>query len=122
MHRERQYRYPVEAIREAVVNSLVHRDWTRPMENEVVNYSDRLEVKSAGALQNAMTVEKMLAGQRSARNPILVEVMRDYGLVDARGMGVRRKIVPVVRAFAGKEAVFEATEDFVRVVLPARGA
>ncbi|MEY4579035.1 MAG: hypothetical protein RL701_3738 [Pseudomonadota bacterium] len=35
-------------------------------------------------------------------------------------MGVRRKIVPLVRAATGREAVFEATDDFVRVVLPRR--
>ena len=118
MRRERLYRYPVESIREAVVNALVHRDWTRPHEIEIVNYSNRLEVKSPGALQNSMTVEKMLAGQRSSRNPILLEVMRDYGYVDARGMGVRRKIVPLVRAASGEDARFEATEDFVRVIMP----
>ena len=119
MRRERQYRYPVESIREAVVNALVHRDWTRPAEIETINYANRLEIKSPGALQNSMTIEKMLAGQRSARNPILVEVMRDYGYVDARGMGVRRKIVPLVREFSGEEARFEATDDFLRVTLPA---
>jgi ATP-dependent DNA helicase RecG len=118
LRRERRWHYPVEALREALLNAVVHRDWTRSVEVEVVAYSDRLEITSPGALQNSMTVEKMLAGQRSPRNPLLVDVMRDYGYVDARGMGVRRKIVPLVRAFAGTDARFEATEDFVRVVLP----
>lgn len=120
MRRERRFRYPPESIREAVVNALVHRDWTRPHEIEVVNYASRLEIKSPGAMLNSMTVEKMLAGQRSPRNPILVEVMRDYGYVEARGMGVRRKIVPLVREFSGKDARFEATEDYLRVTMPAR--
>jgi len=113
-------RFAPEAVREALLNALVHRDWTRPMEVEVVNYADRLEITSPGALQNAMTVEKMLAGQRSARNPVIMAVMRDYGYVEQRGMGVRRKIVPLTRDFAGRDAVFEATDDFLRVSLPAR--
>jgi len=71
-------------------------------------------------LQNSMTVEKMLAGQRSPRNPIIVDVLRDYGYVDARGMGVRNKIVPLVREFSGSEARFEASEDYVRLTMPAR--
>jgi len=112
-------RFAAEAVREAMVNALVHRDWTRPVEVEIVNYADRLEVTSPGALQNSMTVEKMLAGQRSARNPVIMEVMRDYGYVEQRGMGVRRKIVPLTRDFTGRDAVFEATDDFVRVSLPA---
>lgn len=112
-------RFAPEALREAVLNALVHRDWTRAAEVEVVNYADRLLITSPGALQNSMTVEKMLAGQRSARNPVIMEVMRDYGYVEQRGMGVRRKIVPLTRDIAGRDAVFEATDDFVRVSLPA---
>ena len=120
LRREPSYRFPMDAVREALLNALVHRDWTRPNEVEVVNYSDRLEVTSPGALQNSMTLEKMLAGQRSPRNSIIVEIMRDYGYVDARGMGVRRKIVPLTRQFSGKDAVFELTDDYLRVVIPAR--
>ncbi|MFZ4503489.1 MAG: RNA-binding domain-containing protein [Methylovulum sp.] len=122
LRRDSVYRYPLDAIREAILNAFVHRDWTRSIEVEVVNYSNRLEVISPGNLQNSMTIEKMLAGQRSARNPIIVEIMRDYGYVDSRGMGVRRKIVPLTRDFAGKDAVFDLTDDYLRVVIPARPA
>ncbi len=119
LRHEIKSRFASEAVREAMINALVHRDWTRPVEVEIVNYADRLEVTSPGALQNSMTIEKMLAGQRSARNPVIMEVMRDYGYVEQRGMGVRRKIVPLTRNFTGRDAIFEATDDFVRVVLPA---
>lgn len=119
LRRDVGMRFAPEAVREAVLNALVHRDWTRPVEVEIVNYADRLEITSPGALQNSMTIEKMLAGQRSARNPVITEVMRDYGYVEQRGMGVRRKIVPLTREFAGRDAVFEASDDFVRVALPA---
>ncbi|CAJ5174756.1 divergent AAA domain protein [Burkholderia pseudomallei] len=120
LRRESTYRYASDAVREAILNALVHRDWTRSMEVEVVNYSDRLEVTSPGALQNSMTIEKMLAGQRSPRNPIIVEIMRDYGYVDARGMGVRRKIVPLTRGYAGKDAEFVLTDDYLNLSIPAR--
>lgn len=124
MRRSRTWHYPVDAVREALLNALVHRDWTRALEVEVVSYSDRLDIVSPGALQNSMTVEKMLAGQRSPRNSIIVEIMRDYGYVDARGMGVRRKIVPLIRSATGEDARFEATDDYVCVSLPrnVRGA
>lgn len=118
LRRERRWHVPLEAMREAVVNAFAHRDWTRLPEVEVALFADRVEVKSPGPLTNSMTVEKMLAGQRSPRNPLVVDVLRDYGYVDARGMGVRRKIVPLVRALSGRDPRFEATEDFVRVSLP----
>lgn len=117
MRRERRWLYPVEALREAIVNALVHRDWTRHEEIEVARYAHRLEVLSPGALQNSMTVEKMIAGQRSPRNPSIVEVLRDYGYVDARGMGVRNKIIPLLLEHNETEPEFIATEDHLRLVL-----
>ena len=117
MRRERHWHYPMEALREAVVNALAHRDWTRYEEIEVVRYVDRMEILSPGALPNTMTVEKMVAGQRSARNPLIVEVLRDYGYVDARRMGVRRKIIPLLRNSNGVDPEFEATEDHLKLTL-----
>jgi len=64
-----------------------------------------------------MTIEKMLAGQRSARNGLLVDVLRDYGVVDARGMGVRNKIVPLLRQHNGVEPEFEVTDDYLRLIM-----
>jgi ATP-dependent DNA helicase RecG len=120
LRRERTYRYVPEVVREALLNAFIHRDWTRAMEVEVVNYTDRLEIISPGTLQNAMTIDKMLAGQRSPRNSIIVDVMRDYGYIDARGMGVYRKIVPLTREYTGEDPIFDLTDDYLRVVIPAR--
>jgi ATP-dependent DNA helicase RecG len=117
LRRETQWFYPLEAVREALINSLAHRDWTRFVEIEVSGYSNRLEVISPGALPNSMTVEKMKAGQRSPRNTIIMEVLRDYGYVDYRGMGVRTKIVPLTKALTGKDPEFELTDDHLKTVL-----
>lgn len=114
--REKRWLYPFEAIRELLINALAHRDWTRFVDVEIAGYSDRLEIISPGALPNAMTVEKMVAGQRSARNLIIVEVLRDYGYVDARGMGVRTKVIPALKA-GGVEPVFQAADDYVKTLL-----
>ena len=117
LQRERNWLYPAEALREAIVNAVAHRDWTRYEEIEVTRYANRLEVISPGALQNSMTVEKMTAGQRSSRNSLIVDVLRDYGYVDARGMGVRNKIIPLLREQNGTEPDFIATEDYLRLVM-----
>lgn len=115
MRRDRRWLYPLEALREALVNAFAHRDWTRIEDVEVVRYANRLEIKSPGALPNSMTVEKMLAGQRSARNPLIVEVLRDYGYVEARGMGIRTKIVPLLKQYNGVPPDLEPTEDYLLV-------
>lgn len=118
--REKKWLYPFEAIRELLINALAHRDWTRFVDVEIVGYKDRLEIISPGALPNSMTVEKMVAGQRSARNLIVVEILRDYGYVDARGMGVRTKVIPALKA-VGVEPVFQATDDYLKTLLRKAG-
>lgn len=118
MRRERMSFYPWEAVRETVINALAHRDWTRAVDIEVTNYSDRLEVISPGKLQNSMTISKMVAGQRSPRNTLIMEILRDYAYVDSRGMGVRTKVIPLMRKFNQAEPIFEATEDYLKTILP----
>lgn len=118
--RETEWFYPMEAIRELVVNALAHRDWTRSVDIEIGIYANRFEVISPGALQNAMTIEKMVAGQRSPRNTIIMEVLRDYGYVDFRGMGVRTKIIPLMKRYNHAEPIFELTEDYLKTILPAK--
>ncbi len=121
MRREKTWLYPWEAIRETVINALAHRDWTRSVDIEVTNYADRLEVISPGKLQNSMTVRKMIAGQRSPRNTLIMEILRDYGYVDSRGMGVRTKIIPLMKQLNQTDPIFEATDDYLKTVLPGKG-
>ena len=116
--RNSEWFYPLDAIREVLLNALAHRDWTRFVDIEVAVYSDRMEVISPGAMQNSMTIEKMILGQRSPRNPIIMEVLRDYGYVDSRGMGVRKKVIPLMRSINNTEPTFEGTEDYLKTVLP----
>lgn len=118
MRKSTQMKYPWEAIRETVINALVHRDWTQSVDIEIALYSDRMEITSPGKLPNSMTIEKMLAGQRTPRNPLIVEIMRDYGYVDARGMGVRTKVVPLMKQMNNKEPQYILTEDYLKAILP----
>ena len=107
-----RWEYPQEVIREALVNSLVHRDYSiAGSDITLAIYSDRLEIQSPGRLPNTVTLEGMKAGMRYARNQTLVNVMRDYKYVDFRGMGVRNKIIPGMRAHNGTESEFVAEES-----------
>jgi ATP-dependent DNA helicase RecG len=122
LRREKTWFYPLDAVREIVVNALAHRDWTRFVDIEIGVYADRFEVISPGALQNTMTIEKMVAGQRSPRNILIMEVLRDYGYVDFRGMGIRTKVIPLMRRENKAEPYFEATEDYLKTVLPRKSS
>jgi len=102
--RQERWDYPLEAVREAIVNAVAHRDYTiSVMDIELSLYSDRIEIISPGRLPNTVTVEKMRAGYRASRNELIKEVLRDYRYIEATGLGVPRKIVEGMRAHNGTE-------------------
>ena len=96
---------PIDAVREAIVNAVAHRDYTRDgTDIEVSLYRDRLEVISPGSLPNGVTVAKMKEGVvRVARNALVKEILRDYGYIEHYGMGVRNRIIASVRQHNGTE-------------------
>lgn len=103
--------YPEEVLREVIVNSLVHRDYSIAGTDISLNiFADRLEVRSPGPLPNTVTVDGLKVGLRYARNQTLVNVMRDYRYVDFRGMGIRQKVIPGMFAHNGTEPDFIADE------------
>jgi len=90
--------YPMEAVREAIVNALVHRDYLMDATDiELSIYEDRLEVISPGRLPNTITPDRMRAGTRAARNQLLKDVVGDYNYMEHRGLGVPRKIIKLMR-------------------------
>lgn len=113
--RQERWAYPEEAVREAVVNALVHRDYLLSGTNiELSIYENRLEVISPGRLPNAITPERMRTGCRSARNELLKDVMRDYGYLEHMGMGIPRKIVKGMLELNGTEPdLIEDGERFI---------
>jgi ATP-dependent DNA helicase RecG len=117
IRRTRFWDYPPEVIRELIVNACIHRDWTNANTNRVEIYSDRMEITSYGGLPNTMTLEKVKAGQQYPRNPILTRFARDYGYMDDRGMGIRRKVIPLMIEHNKSEPVFEIAEDYFKVIL-----
>ena len=96
--------YPEQVVREAIVNAVVHRDYSiAGTDIMLMVFSNRLEIQSPGKLPNTVTPEGIRSGLRYARNQTLVNVMRDYGYVDARGMGIRNKVIPGMREHNGTE-------------------
>lgn len=110
-----RWTYPEEAIRETLVNALVHRDYLLSgTDVELSLYEDRLEVISPGRLPNGITPERMKTGCRSSRNQILKDVMGDYGYLEHMGMGIPRKIIKSMKQHNGTEPdLIEQEESFL---------
>jgi ATP-dependent DNA helicase RecG len=110
--RQERWEYPLEAMREAIVNAVAHRDYTIGVTDiELSIYADRIEVVSPGRLPNTVTVDKMRAGYRASRNELVKEVLRDYRYIEATGLGVPRKIIEGMRAHNGTEPDLVEEED-----------
>ena len=96
--RQDRPQYPEEAVRETIVNALIHRDYLLASTDiELLIFKNRLEVVSPGKLPDGITPEKMRTGVRSPRNDLLRYVMGDYNYLEHLGMGVSRKIVKEMR-------------------------
>ena len=121
MRREDRWTYPEEAIRETIVNALVHRDYLLSGSDiELAIFENRLEVGSPGRLPNGITPQRMLSGCRAARNQLLKDVMRDYGYLEHMGMGIPRKIVKSMQAHNGTlpELIEDEERFIVRLLNP----
>ena len=103
--RRRKSSFPLDAVREALVNAVAHRDYAREgTDIEVSLYRDRFEVISPGRLPNGVTVEKMKEGVvLVARNELLKEILRDYRYIEHYAMGVRNRIINSMRRHNGTE-------------------
>ena len=85
--------YPMDAVREAVLNALVHRDYsihTEGMPIQLTMYADRLEVSNPGGLYGRLTVDQLGHVQPDTRNPVLVTAMEVLEQTENRYSGIPR--------------------------------
>lgn len=82
---------PLVLLREAVINALVHADYSqRGAPIRVSFFDDRIEVESPGILLPGMTLEDMRQGVSKIRNHVIARVFRELNLIEQWGSGVRR--------------------------------
>lgn len=101
------------ALREAVINAIVHNDYTSEIPPKFEFFDDRIEITSFGSLPQGMTEKEFFEGYSVPRNKELMRVFRDLDLVEHLGSGIPR----ILRSY-GKEC-FKFTENFLRMTFPA---
>ena len=114
--REDYFEIPMEALREAVVNALAHRDYTIPSNVRVFVYDDRIEVTSPGKLPNTVTIENIRYGIHVERNPIIVSYLTKFGKMSQIGTGIPR-LIQIVRKATGKDPLFEEVDNQFKVTI-----
>jgi ATP-dependent DNA helicase RecG len=107
LEREETYEYPQFAVREAIVNSVCHRDYRlKGRRIEIRMYSDRLEVISPGGLPGFITVENIV-DEHFSRNPRIVNGLFQWGYIEELGLGIDR-MMEVMQQAGHKPPVFDA--------------
>ncbi|MDO4478698.1 MAG: putative DNA binding domain-containing protein [Lachnospiraceae bacterium] len=112
--------YPEEAIREALLNSLVHRDYSFSASTLVSVYNDRIEFVSVGGLPTGIELADIMLGLSVCRNPKLAAVFYRLKLIEAYGTGMPK----IMNAYAGSglEPKIEVTANAFKITLPNRNA
>lgn len=108
--------YPEEAVREALLNSIVHRDYAYSASTIISVFDDRMEFVSIGGLVSGLAVEDIMIGLSMCRNPKLAKVFYKLNFIEAYGTGMPK----ITRAYrnTGKEAKIEVTENAFKIILP----
>ena len=112
--------YPEEALREALMNSLVHRDYSFRASTLISVYDDRIEFVSIGGLPSGIELDDIMLGLSVCRNPKLAAVFYRLKLIEAYGTGMP-KIMSSYEG-SGLEPKIEVTNNAFRITLPNRNA
>lgn len=110
--------YPEVAIREALLNTIVHRDYSFSSSTLISIYADRIEFVSLGGLLPGLELNDILLGISVCRNPNLANVFYRLKLIEAYGTGIK-KIMASYENFSIKPKIETSSHAF-KITLPNR--
>lgn len=118
LYRQDQRDYPETAVREAMLNMLVHREYGIAASASVSIYKDRMEFLSVGGLVNGIAISDVMMGVSVCRNAGLANVFYRLELIEAYGTGIRK----IMSAYSGSGMTPEikTSENAFCIILPNR--
>ena len=117
--RERiDYDFPPVAVRELLMNAIMHRAYDQPSFVRILHFTDRIEILSPGPLYGLATPINF-PRQTSYRNPVIAEAMKVLGFVNRFGRGIERARA-ALSTNGSPPAEFEFGDTFFGVTLRAR--
>ena len=110
--------YPEDALREALLNSLVHRDYSFRASTIVSVYADRIEFVSVGGLPSGIALDDIMLGLSVCRNPKLAAIFYRLQLIEAYGTGMPK----IMNAYTESESKpkIEVSSNAFKITLPNR--
>ena len=113
--REDVWELPFLALREAIINAFVHRDYYNlGRDIKIAVYDNRVEIVSPGALPNTLTIHELYQGRSEIRNRVLAILFKECGYIEQWGSGIER-MIQSCRKYSLKDPLIEETGDSVAV-------
>jgi ATP-dependent DNA helicase RecG len=110
--------YPMDALREIVINMIVHRDYRSANDSTIKFFDDRIEFFNPGTLLDNLTIGKIKTGSYKShlRNKQIATIFKELDLIEKYGSGVRRVIETFI-AYGLPEPIFETTQGGIAVTV-----
>lgn len=109
--------YPPQAIREAIINAIVHSDYSiKGSRIQIAIFSNRIEITNPGGLPYGQTMELALSGVSLMRNRVIGRLFREIKLIERLGTGLKR-IISVYEKINAKSPLFEELNNHFRATL-----
>ena len=91
VYREERWEYPLSALRELIINAIIHRDYSQlGRDIKVAIFDDMIEITSPGTLPLGIDIENLSSGQSEIRNRILAPIFKEMKLIEQWGTGFRK--------------------------------
>lgn len=117
LQRKDNYAIPLDAVREALINAIVHRDYSiSGADIKLAIFDDRIEITSPGNFPKSLDINDILSGRSEIRNKVLARFFREINYIEQWGTGIR-KIITLCEENGLKRPLFLESGMFVKVIL-----
>jgi len=127
--REERWQYPLPAIREFIINAIIHRDYRKGIHSQFKVFRDKIELWNIGKLPEELTIEDLYKGNEKSlpRNIKIADIFKEAFLIEKYGSGIKRAVkelndyhlpLPVISEIAGGvNVIITANRDTIKDTL-----
>ncbi|MDB2613954.1 putative DNA binding domain-containing protein [Chlamydiales bacterium] len=117
VRRKEVFQYPPQVVREAVINALVHADYSvKGSTIQIAIFDDRMEITNPGALPFGLSMKTALSGFSQLRNKVIGRIFQELNLIEHWGTGLGR-MIEICQDQGILEPLFEEVDNYFKVTL-----
>jgi ATP-dependent DNA helicase RecG len=116
LQRKDRYEIPINAVREAVINAVVHRDYTIESDIKVAVFEELVEIISPGILPKSITLDEIKEGRSEIRNKVIARIFKEIKYIEQWGRGISG-IIKSCEDYGLKTPEFKEKGGFFSVII-----